>query len=152
MLSFRIPCSLALAALLSSGCTQPVDEASSPALVESMTVTEADGAAVLDFVNGSDFDRLTSEGGLDGEVATALLEHRRGNGRFGSLAQLTAVLESAPIPVASGSLCDWYQKMAQYYSIRALQCAYSACYPLSPWYGYMGQYYSALAASVCDPV
>lgn len=152
MLSFRISCSLVLAALLSSGCTQPVDQASSPALVDSMTVTKADEAAVLDFVNASDFDRLTGDGGLDAEVATALLEYRRENGRLGSLDQLTAVLESAPVPVASGSLCNWYQSMAQYYSIRALQCAYSACYPLSPWYGYMAQYYSALAASVCDPV
>ncbi len=152
MLGFRIACSLFLAAVLSSGCTQPVDEASSTSLVESATVTEADAAAVLDFVNASDLGRLTGEGGLDAEVAMALLEYRRENGEFGSLDQLTAGLESAPVPVASGSLCNWYQSMAQYYSIRALQCGYSACYPLSPWYGYMAQYYSALAASVCDPV
>ena len=96
-----------------------------------------------------DLDRLTDDGALSIEEARVVLQWREVNGAFESLAQVTSVLDSAPRTVMSNPMCSYYQGLAQYYSIRALQCAYSVCYPMSPWYGYLAQYYQGLAEAVC---
>jgi hypothetical protein len=53
----------------------------------------------------------------------------------------------AATPTAS---CESYRSLADYYRIRALQCAYSICYPLSSWYGYWAEYYTRLVEQTCE--
>lgn len=50
---------------------------------------------------------------------------------------------------AAAGLCDYYRGLATYYGIRALQCAYSVCWPLSTWYGTWAEYYTRLAEASC---
>lgn len=57
------------------------------------------------------------------------------------------VVEAA---AANSSACIYYQGLAEYYATRALQCAYSVCYPLSPVYGYWAEYYRGLAEAHCS--
>lgn len=54
------------------------------------------------------------------------------------------------IEAAASATCSYYQGLAEYYAIRALQCAYSVCYPLSPVYGYWAEYYQGLADAYCE--
>jgi hypothetical protein len=58
----------------------------------------------------------------------------------------------APVPavLATDGACSYYRGLALYFRTRALQCAYSACYPMSPWYSYWAAYYDGLAQAVCD--
>lgn len=62
--------------------------------------------------------------------------------------------EPPPVPIAAAgagdsALCVYYQNMETYYRTRALQCAYSACYPMSPYYGWWANYYRELAQDTC---
>jgi len=152
MRSFRILSASALVALLAFGCAHPVDDSVEPLADAPSVAPQAEPEAVLSFVNGAATERLTADGDLSPEEASALVEWRKVNGAFESLDQVTRALDSAPRNLMSNPMCSYYQGLAQYYSIRALQCAYSACYAMSPWYGYLAQYYSTLAQSVCPTV
>lgn len=148
MRSRRFLLAAALVALLAVGCSQAVDPVE-PLAEDPAGAPQADPGAVLSFVNTADQHRLTSDGALSPEEARAVLAFREANGAFLSLDQLTTALDSAPRTQLSNPICGYYEGLAQYYAIRALQCAYSVCYPMSPWYGYLSQYYQSLAQAVC---
>jgi hypothetical protein len=62
--------------------------------------------------------------------------------------------ESPPMPAAAASatdaaLCIYYRNLEDYYRTRALQCAYSVCYPMSPYYSWWANYYHQLAQDTC---
>jgi hypothetical protein len=128
-------------------CTQtPVDEAypieSDPALAQS-----DDTQAVLYVANHFSHDDLTAHG-LDPAMADAILTARANGIDFASPAQVEETM-TLSLPPSANPLCAYYEAMAQYFSIRALQCAYSICYPMSPWYGFMAEYYRKLLRSLC---
>jgi hypothetical protein len=125
-------------------CTQaPVDDAypleSEPALAHTQ--------AVLHVANHFSRDELV-EHGLDPAMADAILTARANGIDFASPAQVEETM-TLSLPPSANPLCAYYEAMAQYFSIRALQCAYSICYPMSPWYGFMAEYYRKLLRSLC---
>jgi hypothetical protein len=117
-----------------------IDEPAQPT-----ALADADEAALLDVANGLDATAMIDDGELDDDLAAGLVA-ARGAG-FASSDEITAAADR--MYAADPALCTYYQGLAEYYAIRALQCAYSVCYPMSPWYGFWAQYYQNLADQVC---
>jgi hypothetical protein len=92
---------------------------------------------------------------LQGHITALQLQRVWGPGLVGAPFVMyrqwwTAASGSGPADDAGETgACAYYQALAQYFHIRALQCAYSVCYPLSPVYGYWAQYYDQLAQTTC---
>ncbi len=105
---------------------------------------------VLSLANELTATELVEIADLEPELADGLASRRQHEGLFESRDEVRAAGDEVLYSTASDGLCAYYQSLQQYYAIRALQCAYSVCYPLSPWYGYWAQYYENLAQSVCD--
>lgn len=106
---------------------------------------DADEDAVLELANQLDAPDLAIRGELDDDLATALVAERADG--FSALDDVGAAADR--LYAADPALCSYYRGREQYFQLRALQCAYSVCYPMSPWYGYWAQYYRNLADSVC---
>ncbi len=107
---------------------------------------------VLSLVNELTAAELVEVTELEPSLADSIASRRQSQGLFASRAEVSDVVDSGDAVVysaESAGLCAYYQGLAQYYGIRALQCAYSVCYPLSPWYGFWAEYYNDLAQSVC---
>ncbi len=136
---------LVLAATLVA-CAQTVDDAE-PLESEPSFALPDDTQAVLHVANHFSRDDLIAHG-LDPAMADAIVDQRARGIDFTAPAQVEATMTRS-LPPSANPLCAYYEAMVQYFSIRALQCAYSICYPMSPWYGFMAEYYRKLLRSVC---
>jgi hypothetical protein len=142
---------LAVPALIACGGAEDFD---TPAPVHE-TAAEAPAMSpevrlqgILHVVNDLSRDDLLSEAHVEPELADAIIAARAEGFRFTSQEQVDQLLNGS-LPMATNPLCAYYEGLAQYYAIRALQCAYSACYPMVPWYGYMAEYYNGLVETFC---
>ena len=109
---------------------------------------EARLETILHVVNDLSHDELLTEADLEPEVADAIIEARKAGFKFTTEEQVDDLM-TRNLPAATNPMCAYYEGLAQYYAIRALQCAYSVCYPMSPWYGYMAEYYNGLVETFC---
>lgn len=104
---------------------------------------------ILHVVNDLSRDELLSEAHVEPELADAILAARADGVRFTTEEQVDDLMARS-LPTATNPMCAYWQGLGQYYAIRALQCAYSACYPMVPWYGYLAEYYNGLVELYCD--
>ena len=102
---------------------------------------------VLHVVNDLSRDELLTLADVEPELADAIVDARAQGVRFTTEEQVDDLLTRS-LP-ATNPMCSYYEGLAQYYAIRALQCAYSACYSMVPWYGHMAEYYSGLVQVFC---
>lgn len=117
--------------------------------VEAPTVsTEAKLQSILTVANDMTHDELLSEAHLEPTLADAIMAARAQGVHFTSPDQVEELFTRS-LDTTANPLCSYYTGMAQYYAIRALQCAYSVCYPMTPWYGFMADYYNKLADMYC---
>jgi len=117
---------------------------------QSWTATGVDEPdPVLSLVNELTAAELVAVADLEPDMADGLASRRQHEGLFTSRDEVRAAGDAVLYSTANAGLCAYYQSLQEYYAIRALQCAYSICYPLSPWYGFWAQYYESLAQSVC---
>ncbi len=93
---------------------------------------------------------LVRDAELEPDVAAAIVARRASDGLFSDAVAVARAADSSADAAIDTALCEYYRGLQEYYAIRALQCAYSVCYPLSPWYGYWANYYMELADAVCD--
>lgn len=139
---FAIPTLIACGAAEDTEVTIPAESTS---IAQS---PESELESILHVVNELSYDQLLTEADLDPSLANAIVEARASGVVFTSKEQLDDFLmRNMP---AGNPMCAYWQGMAQYYAIRALQCAYSVCYPMSPWYGYMAEYYNGFVDLYCD--
>ena len=110
---------------------------------------QAEPDPVLSLVNELTATELVEVAVLESDLADALVSRRQQQGLFASREDVRDAGDAALYSTVNDGLCAYYRSLAEYYTIRALQCAYSVCYPLSPWYGFWAEYYEGLAESVC---
>lgn len=104
---------------------------------------------ILHVVNDLSRDELLSDAHVEPELADAIIAARADGFRFTTKEQVDELMTSS-LPTATNPMCAYYEGLAQYYTIRVLQCGYSPCLPMVPWYGYMAEYYNGLVDMFCD--
>ncbi len=145
---FLLPLLLA-PALAACGGADDFDSTDTVEIVDAPALSsEAKIQSILTVANEMTHDELLSEAHLEPTLADAIVAARAEGIHFTSPDQVEELFTRS-MDTTVNPLCSYYTGMAQYYAIRALQCAYSVCYPMTPWYGFMAEYYSKLADMYC---
>lgn len=136
-----------LLSLTFMACAQaPEEETVAGEALASLDAAQSPEATILQIANEFSRDDLLAHD-VEPAVADAIVLARQ-HGPFTSPAQVEQAMTMSLY--STNPLCSYYQGMAQYYTIRALQCAYSICAPMSPWYAFMAQYYQGLWEANCS--
>jgi hypothetical protein len=142
---FLLPLLLALAAC---GGSDDFDSDTIQSVEAPTLSSEAKLQGILTVANELTHDELLSDAHLEPTLADAIVAARAEGVHFTSPDQIEELFTRS-LDTTVNPLCSYYTGMTQYYAIRALQCAYSVCYPMTPWYGFMAEYYGKLADMYC---